>query len=156
MKQSQLKEAAQALVNSYNEYADSSRPAASSKVWRKVITDSLGVKKLYTTRLNQILEIAKTLGLEVNDAGDFVIQKKEEKELPKTKVQISAPPLSKPRDQYMGRLLEAELKDMTSKLDSNTSAATLFCICPNCGHGLKVVGAIEDQTKKSGPQLEEN
>lgn len=155
MKQAQMSEAANALVSSFKAYdGDKLTPAANSKVWKKVVTDSLGISKLYKKRMDQILEIAKTKGLLIDDSGYFYIQSKENEstddskkphiENKRTKETNHAP---KPRGQYMGMLLEAELREMNKLLPEGTNSTTLFCYCPHCGKGLKMIGAVEGQKR---------
>ena len=140
MSQSQTAAAAQALINAVKQYKGNP-PRASSPVWRKVITESLGIKKLYTSRLNKILEVAKDLGLEVTDDGYSIKGtekvediKKPKPEKPFTRTKTSA--------QYMGRLLESEIRGLTARLDDGRVASVTFCECPHCGKQLKMIGVV--------------
>ena len=149
MNQSQTAAAAQALVNAVKQY-DGEVPRASSPVWRKVITETLGIKKLYTTRLNKILEVAKGLGLEVSDDSYSIKGKAKEDNVKKTDVKISAKPekpftRNKISTQYMGRLLESEIRGLTARLDDGRVASVTFCECPHCGKNLKMIGVVKGE-----------
>ncbi len=147
MSQSQTNIAAEALVAAYKKYGTEA-PRASSPIWRKVITESLGIKKLYTTRLNKILEAAKDMGLEI-DGDSFSMKSddvkeshedtkpQEEKPKPYTRTKTSA--------QYMGRLLESEIRGLTARLDDGRTASVTFCVCPHCGKNLKMIGVVEGE-----------
>ena len=146
MSQSQTNIAAEALVNAYKKYGTDA-PRASSPVWRKVITESLGIKKLYTTRLNKILEAAKELGLEI-DGDSFSMKSdnvEESHETTSPKEEKPKPFTRKHGPQYMGRLLESEIRGMTARLENGKVASVTFCVCPHCGKNLKMIGVVEGE-----------
>lgn len=143
MSQSQTAAAAQALVNAVKQY-NGDAPRASSPVWRKVITEALGIKKLYTSRLNKILEVAKELGLEVDE--DSFKLKSDEKPQESEKEKAPEKPFTRRHGpQYMGRLLESELRGLTARLDDGKVASVTFCVCPHCGKNLKMIGVVEGE-----------
>jgi hypothetical protein len=147
MNQSQTTVAAEALVVAIKQY-DGSAPSASSPVWRKVITESLGIKKLYSSRLNKILSEAETLGVKVID-DKFTIKndddtKPDDIEVVKKSNPEPAANFTKSKSpQYMGRLLESEIRGLSARLDDGQATTVTFCICPHCGKNLKMLGVAE-------------
>ena len=148
MSQSQTAAAAQALVNAVKQY-NGDAPRASSPVWRKVITESLGIKKLYTTRLNKIIEVAKELGLEVSD-DSYSIKSDKKEEKVASKPEAEKPFSRKNGPQYMGRLLESELRGLSARLDNGRVASVTFCECPHCGKYLKMIGVAKGELDDPG------
>ena len=150
MGQSQTIVAAEALLIAIREY-DGSAPKASSPVWRKVITESLGIKKLYTTRLNKILSEAEGLGVKIvvdkfivkndDDANDTNLDDVEA--VKKSNPEPAANFTKSKSPQYMGRLLESEIRGLSARLDDGQATTVTFCICPHCGKNLKMLGVAE-------------
>jgi hypothetical protein len=144
MSKSQTNQAAEALVNAVKNY-QGRPPKASSKVWRKVITSELGITKLYTSRLDKILSAAEKLGLTINDEV-FVLKAEEPPPVileTTTKIKPEKKIVRRKNTEVMGRLLEAQLRDMTQKLSKGQSATVTFCVCPKCGCELKILGVAE-------------
>jgi hypothetical protein len=147
MNKSQTSSAAKALVDAVTCY-EGKRPSVSSPVWRKVITDSLGIKKLYTTRLNKILDAATALGLTVCDES-FILEKDNKDSVEPLKNKADVIPIEDeklPRHEVLGRLLEGQLRDRSVKLRRGQAASITFCLCPNCGTELKMSGVLEESS----------
>lgn len=147
MGQSQTIIAAEALLTAIKQ-CDGPPPKASSPVWRKVITESLGIKKLYTTRLNKILSEAEGLGVKIVD-DKFIIKNDDDANLDdveaikKSNPEPAANFTKSKSPQYMGRLLESEIRGLSARLDDGQATTVTFCICPHCGKNLKMLGVAE-------------
>ena len=144
MKKSQTVNAAEALIDKVRSY-EGEIPKTTSPVWRKVITESLGIKKLYTTRLNRILAEAQGLGLSVEGQTFVLAGDPPEDTKPEDDV-IPKIPERPARREVLGRLLEGQLRDRSVKLRRGQAASITFCLCPNCGTELKMSGVLEESS----------
>ena len=141
MKKSQTINAAEALITAVRSY-EGEIPKTTSPVWRQVITETLGIKRLHTARLDRVLETAQGMGLLVE--GQTFIMEEDTHRPADTETDLMPGILEKPvRKEVLGRLLEGQLRDKSAKLKKGQAASITFCLCPNCGTELKMSGILE-------------